>query len=202
MTAYGFTPDRNYLYKKFAQILLITSIVMGVTTLLGSQIGYWFNPSRGGIWGVVIGLSINLVCVGLITVLIYQHYCGLFYEIHEDEVVMHVGVITRSVTHVPFLMITNLKLRRSPFDRIFKLGTIDIQTAGHTEHHGATESLLGLRNYKEIYDRLAASIRQNHGSTFSTREKGMVSSCESEMLRILLREMKSIRILLENHELH
>jgi membrane protein YdbS with pleckstrin-like domain len=167
MNALGFTPDRNYLYKKFSQILMITPIVMSVTTFVGRQIGHWFNPSGGGIWGVVISLSINLACLILIITILYQHYRGLFYEIHEDKVIMHAGVITRSMTHVPFQMITNLRLRRDPLDRLFKLGTIDIQTAGQAEHHGTTESLIGLRNYKEIYDKVTAFIGQNRKLTFT-----------------------------------
>jgi membrane protein YdbS with pleckstrin-like domain len=161
MNAFGFTPDRNYLYKKFAQILMLTPIVMSATSFIGRQIGYGFNPTGGAIWGVVISLSINLACLGLMIYLLYQHYRSLFYEIHEDKVIMHSGVITRSLTHVPFQMITNLKLRRTPLDRLFKLGTIDIQTAGQAEHHGTTESLIGLRNYKEIYDKVTISIKQN-----------------------------------------
>jgi membrane protein YdbS with pleckstrin-like domain len=167
MNAFGFTPDRNYLYKKFVQLLMISSIVMSVATLVGRQIGYWYNPTSGGIWGVIISLSINLASLGIIIYFLYQHYHSLFYEIHEDMVIMHAGVITRSMTHIPFQMITNLKLRRSPLDRLFKLGTIDIQTAGQAEHHGATESLIGLRNYKEIYDRVTTSIRQNRNLNFN-----------------------------------
>ena len=167
MNAFGFTPDRNYLYKKFAQLIVITPIVMSSTSFIGKQIGYWFNPVGGGIWGVVISLAINLVCLGLIITFLYQYYRSLFYEIHEDKVIMHAGVITRSTTHIPFQMITNLKLRRSPLDRLFKLGTIDIQTAGQAERHGATESLFGLRNYKEIYDRVTTSIRENHNLNFN-----------------------------------
>ena len=140
---------------------------MSVTSFIGRQIGHWFNPSQGKIWGVVISLSINLACLGLILIFLYQHFRSLFYEIHEDKVIIHAGVITRSMTHVPFQMITNLRLRRSPLDRLLKLGTIDIQTAGQAEHHGATESLIGLRNYKEIYDKVTMSIGQNRNLNFA-----------------------------------
>jgi membrane protein YdbS with pleckstrin-like domain len=202
MNALGFTPNVNYLYKRLTQILLLALIVVSITTFLGRQIGYCINPSGGTIWGVVISLMINLACLGLTIILVYKHYRGLFYEIHEDEVIMHAGVITRSVTHVPFQMITNIKLRRCPLDRLLKLGTIDIQTAGEGEYHCATESLVGLQNYKEIYDKVTMSIRLNRNLTLTVQEKEMSHPSEQEMLRILLNEVKKIQLLLQDHHLH
>jgi membrane protein YdbS with pleckstrin-like domain len=202
MKALGFTPDRNYLFKRFAQLVLIAFIVVSVTVIAGLQIGHWINPSEGRTWGLITCLSLNLAWLGLTIYLIYQHFRSLFYEIHDDEVIMHAGVITRSVTHVPFQMITNLKVRRSPLDRLFKLGTIDIQTAGKGEHHGVTESLVGLRNFKDVYDHVTASMRQNRDLSFGLQDRKKVCSSELEMLRTLLQELKNIRMLLQDHGMH
>lgn len=200
MKALGFTPNRNYLLKKLTQTFLIGSIIMISTIVAGRWIGHWINPSSGSTWGLIISLSINLAWLGLGTFLTLLHYRSLFYEIHEDEVIMHAGVITRSVTHVPFKMITNLKVRRGPFDRLFELGTIDIQTAGKGEYHGATESLVGLRNFKEVYDYVTTAMRQNRDLSPTFQEKA--DSSDSEMLRNLLHEMKGIQDLLQDHGVH
>ncbi len=202
MKALGFTPDRNYLFKRFTQFVLIAPIVVGAIVVAGQQIGQWIHPSEGGTWGIVTSLSINIAWLGLVIFLIYQHFRSLFYEIHEDEVIMHAGVITRNVTHVPFQMITNLKVRRSPLDRLFKLGSIDIQTAGKGEHHGATESLVGLRNFKDVYDNVTASMRQNRDLINTHQEREKVCSIELEILKTLLQEMKNIRMLLQDDGMH
>jgi len=202
MKSLGFTPNQNYLFKRFVQILLLASIIGSATAIAGREIGHRINPTEGATWGLVISFSLNLAWVGLAGLLSHLHYRSLFYEIHTDKVILHAGVITKTVTHVPFQMITNLKVRRSPFDRFFNLGTIDIQTAGKGEHHGATGRLLGLRNFKEVYDNVTASMRQDRDSTFSLQEKETVHSSELVMLGILLEEMKSIRILLQNLDMH
>ena len=111
---------------------------------------------------------------------------------------MHAGVITRRVTHVPLRMITNSEIRRGTFDRLFKLGTINIQTAGINEYTGATESLVGLRNFKEIHDRLTSSIKLPRSSSVQTSV--LSPSIEPGLLKILIEEMKKIRILFEDPE--
>jgi membrane protein YdbS with pleckstrin-like domain len=202
MKALGFTPDRNYLHKRFLQVIFLAPMVLSLTVLGGLQIGHWINPSAGVTWGLVIGIPGSIACLGLAIYLIYQDYRFLFYEIHEDEVIKHAGMITRSVTHVPIQMIVNLKVRRSPFDRLFKLGTIDIQTAGTGDHHGATESLVGLSNFKEIYDLVAASMRKDRSPSSDMQERIGIGSSELESLRNLLEEMKRIRHYLQDHGIH
>ena len=202
MKALGFTPDRNYLYKRYLQLIFFAPIALSSIVLGGRWVGQWINPSGGEMWGLVFGISSSLVGLGLAIYLIYQDYRFLFYEIHEDEVIKHAGMITRSVTHVPIQMIANLKVRRSPFDRLFKLGTLDIQTSGTGDHHGATESLVGLRNFKETYDLVATSMRRDRIPASAVQERIGIDSSELESLRNLLEEMKRIRHYLQDHGMH
>ena len=202
MRAFGFTPDRNYLYKRFMQVCLFAPIALCLTALGWRWIGHWIHPSGGASWGLIIGPSCMLVCLGFAMYLIYLDYRSLFYEIHQEEVIMHAGMMTRSVTHVPFQMIANLKILRDPLDRLLKLGTIEIQTTGAGDHHGARESLVGLKNFKEIYDLIAISIRQYHIPSPAAQENTGISLIEIETLKILLHEMKSIQHYLHDHAKH
>jgi len=196
VNAIGFTPSRKLLYKKIFQGLLAGSLTLGFSTLIGSWIGGWLGGLEGAVTGRWVGFTINLAWLIPSLILKYPNYRSLFYEIHEDEVVMHAGVITRRVTHVPLRMITNLEIRRDPFDRLFKLGTINIQTAGSNEYTGAIESLVGLRNFKEIYDRLTSAIKRT--LTCSHQKVEDPIPIDDEMLKSLLEEVKKLRYLLEH----
>jgi membrane protein YdbS with pleckstrin-like domain len=198
MKAFGFTPDRNYLYKKLVQLLCLIPVFMGILAFGKRWLEHWVEPYGEWTWGFIIILS--SVIAGFVSILyfIYYYYRSLFYEIHEDRVIVHAGVITRSMTHVPFQMITDLRVRRSPLDRLFKLGTIDIQTAAKDEHHRATESLVGLRNFREVYDLVSFSMRKNRIFTMAMQEEDKQVQNESELLKSLLVELRDIRMLIQD----
>lgn len=111
---------------------------------------------------------------------------------------MHVGVFTRSVKHVPFRAITNLKVRRGLLDRMFGLGTVDIQTAGMSGQSGAEESLIGLGAFKEVYDLLVAGRHRLRGSTSSAQTGIVLSSEERETFGTMIEEVRMLRNLLMN----
>ena len=70
------------------------------------------------------------------------------------------GLITKSIKHVPFRTVTNLQLNRGTFDRMFGIGTLNIQTAGMSGQKGAEESLMGLNNIQEVYAIVAKALRR------------------------------------------
>ena len=125
---------------------------------------------------------------------------SLQYEIHEDEVIVRGGIITKSVKHVPFRTVTNLRTSQGPFDRLFGLGTLDIQTAGMSGQTGAEEKLSGLPNFVEIYDQVAQALRryrQAMGPTASEDEPVMNAEAS---LQAILQELRAIRSSLEKDE--
>ncbi len=52
------------------------------------------------------------------------------YTISNRFVEIHTGVITRKKTTIPFSRIQNVSIVQGPFDRLFKLYTVKIETAG------------------------------------------------------------------------
>jgi len=125
------------------------------------------------------------------------YYRSLSYEVRADEVVVRVGVITRSVKHVPFRTVTNLTVKRGLFDRwFFGLGTLNIQTAGMSGNTGAEESLVGLVNYDEVYELVAAELRRFRGGMAPTAAEVEVDAPEA--LSAILREVRAIRGALEH----
>ena len=161
MNALGFRPSRKFLHKRILLTLLTGSLTLSLSLLTGSWIGEELGGTELAVMGRLIALAMNLGWMIPCLSLLYPSYRSLFYEIHVNEVVLHTGIFTRRVTHIPFHRISNIQLHRDPLDRALGLGTINIQTPGTSDHSGATKSLKGLQNYREIYDRLTSAIQQS-----------------------------------------
>lgn len=155
-----FTPDRKYLLKQWLLwTLLALAIVLG-SALLAIPVGMEEGAGAGLILiSVVFGLAL-LFWLGAVF-LAAPYYRSLRYEIHEDEVIVHVGILTKSVKHVPFRTVTNITVKRDILDRwFFGLGSLTIQTAGMSGQTGAEESLVGLTNVQEVYELVARELRR------------------------------------------
>lgn len=159
MTPILYRPDRKYLTKSYLQATLISIAILLISGGLGYIIGQNELGPTSGTPALILALTLNLIWILPTFMLIHRYYHSLHYEIHENEVIMHVGVITKTMKHVPFRTVTNIKVKRGPFDRLFGLGSIDMQTAGGNKDGGAEESLEGLSNFKEVYNQLALAIR-------------------------------------------
>lgn len=150
---------------KYFLILTIWGAVAVVSTLLFAWlIAVDAGAESPAALAIIAGVLGNALWIAPFGLLIAPYCRSLHYEIHEDEVIVRVGVITRSVKHVPFRTVTNLEVRRGPFDRIFGLGTLKIQTAGMSGQQGAEESLEGLPNVQDVYERVAVALRRYRGA--------------------------------------
>jgi membrane protein YdbS with pleckstrin-like domain len=198
MSAYGFRPNRKYFYKKLLQTLLIGFFSICLSSLAGAYIGEWIGGMEGAYTGRLVSSTVILAWLIPALILIYPTYRSHFYEIHENEVVIHSGLITRKVTKIPIRRITSLKVLRGPFDRAFGLGTIHVQTAGSNGYQPATEVLMGLQNYKEVFDQLAAAIKDHSNLkplTFPAPNKE-----EVQILVELVDEVRKISAVLDSPE--
>jgi uncharacterized membrane protein YdbT with pleckstrin-like domain len=113
----------------------------------------------------------------------------------EDEVIVHVGIITHSIKHVPYRTVTNITIKRDIFDRwFFKLGSLSIQTAGMSGQTGAEENLVGLENVQEVYEMVVTELRRFRGAMPpTTGQEGE----PPDGTAALLAEVQAIRQLLE-----
>ena len=175
-------------------------VIVGVLALLGTGLFIGFiaadeEASNPVGWAVLLSTLINALWIVPLVLLIGPYFRSLQYEIEDDEVLVRVGVITKSVKHVPYRTVTNLTVVRGPFDRLFGLGTLNIQTAGMSGQQGAEESLIGLTNYQEVYDRVAAMLRRYRGA-MTPDQSGVGSEpprVDGQLLAEILDEIKAIR---------
>ena len=193
-------PSSKYVGK---QILIFSMIAIGiiiVTSILGMIIS--MDGGSGGIFaGVFLGIAVLFWIVSVS--LTGPYYRSLRYEIHDDEIIVHVGIITKSVKHVPFRTVTNIKINRGLLDRfVFNLGTLNIQTAGMSGSTGAEESLVGLADVQEIYEAVAVKLRKFRGGMSPTGAEDEVvtapaSGTSGDTFEKILGEVEAIRRALE-----
>ncbi len=195
MEAKIFTPDEKFKTKMFITLTLIAVAILVGCALMFGLIAL-DRTARGA--GLVIAF---LVCVGLDVlwyipgmVLVIPYYNSLKYEIHEDEVIVNAGVITKSVKHVPFRTITNVSTRRGVLDRMLGLGSLHIQTAGASDSSGRPEeSLAGMENVQEVYELVAKELRRFRSGMAPTAADTNGETGNEETLAAILAEVKAIR---------
>ena len=189
-------PSPRYLVKSIVVLIVIAGLVLLGGMLLSFLIGMDKGPRAGSTAMFVIFL-VDVAWLVPAILLTIPYYRSLRYEIRDDEVVVHVGIWTRSIKHVPYRTVTNIKTNRDIFDRwFFNLGSLNIQTAGMSGKTGAEEALLGLPNVQEIYEIVGARLRKYRGAMTPT---GGVESdgAADDILAELLVEVRAIRAALQ-----
>ena len=197
MNQISLQPNVRYMYKLFVGTLILGILVIAFSGWMGYIIGREEGGVSGGSKGFWIGFLINLIWLVPSLAIIPGYYRSLRYEIRRDEVIVKAGVITKSVKHVPFRTVTNLKTKQDPLDRLFGLGTLCVQTAGMSGQSGAEESLVGLPIFEDVYDQVAGALRRFRGSMAPTQAEEETEGGEYELLASILTELQAIRDVIE-----
>lgn len=127
---------------------------------------------------------------------------GIEYQIGEREVIVKKGIINKMEKHIPFRTITNISSRYGVYDRLFGIGTVQIETAGKSgQQTGPEEKIEGIANYFEVRDEILDVLRQfrhQYATTTETPETGIVESRKSSgsFEQQLLNELKDIKEIL------
>lgn len=197
MNTRTFKPSPKYL-SKFRLVLTIIAILVMVGGLMLAglmSLDSTITPKTLTIIFLVIA-GLDLLWWIPSMILARPYYQSLSYEIQDDEVIVHAGIITKAVKHVPYRTVTNLTVNRGIFDRwFFGLGTLNIQTAGMSGQTGAEESLVGLPNYDEVYQLVATELRRFRGAMSPTAAEveGKSNTDSANTLQEILAEVRSIR---------
>lgn len=196
-----FRPSPRYLTK----LRVIITIVAGLVFLGGILLGLIISFDRsegigGGMLAIFIITVLDVAWWLPVMLATAPYYNSLSYEIQDDEVIMRVGIVTKSVKHVPYRTVTNITIKRGILDRLFGLGTLNIQTAGMSGTTGAEESLEGLDNVQKVYDMVATELRRFRGSMAPTAADIEIEpvTAPAETLGAILTEIRAIRQSLEN----
>ncbi|MDO8055368.1 MAG: PH domain-containing protein [Candidatus Hermodarchaeota archaeon] len=199
----------------FSQILvalifygLFLLFVGGVGTLIGLDdpsallwLHTWWLSLNIGMW------IFNLIWLIPAWILTPLYVSRIEYSVIAEsgetmpEVYVRKGIISITRKHVPFRTITNISTTAGPFDRIFGIGNVNIETAGYSgQKMGPEEKLEGFEFYEELRDFILQELRKFRApyvtgtEVVSRHEKpvpGLPDRLDDEIL-LTLREMRKI----------
>jgi membrane protein YdbS with pleckstrin-like domain len=176
-----FKTSQAFLYKQLLQAATIYALIwlfailcfVGFSPLIAGE-----EPSRYTGAAQVIDtffvpvnlwtLGINLVWFVPALVAIPAYVRSIEYSVKSEsgdtmpEIYSKRGIITITRKHVPFRTITNISSRAGPFDRLFKIGSVHIETAGYSgaSQKGPEEKISGIVFYEEVRDFILKELRK------------------------------------------
>jgi len=174
-----FKPSQAYLYKMLAQsIVVFVFIWLNIVASLictaymvaldpaspsAMQIinDYWVPVN---LWTIII----NLFWFVPALVLTPPYVKSIEYSVKAEsgdtmpEIYSKRGIFTITRRHVPFRTITNISSKAGPLDRLFKIGSVHIETAGYSgaSQKGPEETLNGIVFYEEVRDFILKELRK------------------------------------------
>jgi membrane protein YdbS with pleckstrin-like domain len=200
MRSQTFKPSSKYLIKLRVNITLVALAVLAGGLVLGLLLSLDRDIGLGGLILTLVVAALDVL--GWIPAMLLSgpYYRSLSYEVQDDEVIVHVGILTKSVKHVPYRTVTNLQVKRDILDRwFFNLGTLNIQTAGMSGQTGAEEKLVGLDDVQEVYELVATELRRFRGgmAPTATGEEPEMTAVPGGTLEAILAEVRAIHQKLE-----
>ncbi|MFW9806033.1 MAG: PH domain-containing protein [Candidatus Thorarchaeota archaeon] len=191
-----FHPDNAFLYKKWLRVFIVLIIVWvalwGFKTLMSNLefatfMTEWIEFSEVFILIDWIALTQTYWIIASSVFALWMIYTFIYVK-HIDyslaswegdvspEIYVRKGIIQITQRHVPFRTVTNLRTRRGVFDRLFGIGTIQIETAAKPSAaqgggiiaiilqklmRGGTaqENIEGVRFHEELRDFILRELR-------------------------------------------
>lgn len=176
--AYGkiFRPSKAFRNKMWFQGILIA---IGLWVIIIGTLAFvlWIVLYSGGPldvifyqWWTILNLWYWVITAiwlipGFIIIPIYLR--SIEYSVLSDagevskEIFTKKGIINITRKHVPFRTITNISSRAGLFDRLFGIGSVEIETAGFSGPTStAEEKLEGITFYEELRDFILRELRK------------------------------------------
>ncbi|MFQ6125456.1 MAG: PH domain-containing protein [Candidatus Heimdallarchaeota archaeon] len=168
---------------------------------------YWM-PVNQVVWIIHLIWLIPLVILSILYVNRIEY--SVITETGEamPEIYVKKGLLNITRKHVPFRTITNISSRAGPFDRLFGIGTIEIETAGFSGQKsgafgGPEEKIEGVVFYEEVRDFILTELRR-YRTPYTTATE-VVQPHEAVQRRTesdaeIIRTLREIRDILKNQQ--
>ena len=205
---FTYKPLNKFMHKLLLEILIILVI---------SSISFWilwilittFSTTTGGSrkyfisadfanFALMVNIALVIVLMTGSTIISYIYTKTMSFSIYSNEIVVKKGVVNKTEKHVPFRTVTNISTRYGIFDKLFGIGTVEIETAGKSgQATGPEEKIEGINNYQNIRNIILDELRKFRSQYATATEVPEKSFSQSEIdpkLTILqeLREIKEI----------
>ncbi|MFX1510006.1 MAG: PH domain-containing protein [Promethearchaeota archaeon] len=202
-----FQPDPQLQTKYFLQLFFIPLflfLILVLPTALMYLLLFSVFPGFLWMWSSVLFWGFVICFIWTIPglILIPLYYRRIHYVIHEDEVIVTRGLITITRRVVPIRAITNVSLRRGPFDRLLRIGSVTIETAGQMGARSGKPSpelaLDGLVAYDKVNNQILELVRRYRaGYVLTTEIEPTPITDSSTLLQKILVELQKLNVNLE-----
>ncbi len=196
------TPDKKLFTKAIMTQLTISLIIIIIGFALHILIplkGKYLADEVGQIvWSIVGGTLTTMWIIS--TPIMYIWIKNLKYEIDEEKVIIHKGIISKTEKNIPYRAITDFVLHRSLFDRILNIASIRVQTAGQSvTATGYEGNLTGILKWKETHTLMKEKLSKIHGGSIAVAGQEEIMDKGTEgVLRSILEEVRELRRILES----
>ena len=193
-------PDKKF-YKKCIYVLSTISAVTMIPIIIFIALYIFSNDIELKEISIVLSIIwiIAQVLIWVVSVPIIKLWIkNLGYVIQDDRVTIHKGILTKTQQNIPYRSVTDFALKRTIYDRLLGLGSINIQTAGQSKSASGYEgSLIGLIDYENLHSELKGKLKKLHPVSESTTTSEPVRKTDESVLIQMLEELKKIRRNLE-----
>ncbi|MHA1215597.1 MAG: PH domain-containing protein [Candidatus Hodarchaeales archaeon] len=208
-----FYPIKKFAIKLIAwAITLVTLISVGIITLFAfigaiadnkesSDFNRWIVSNGSSLLAWYLFFCLIMLIITSIAIIYYVQ--AIEYEINDREIIVRKGLINKEEKHIPFRTITNVSSRYGIYDRIFGIGTVEIETAGKSgQQMGPEAKIEGIENFIKIRDVILENLRKFRGQYATTTEQNTPSgelAKDNNYLtyqKAILTELKEIKNLL------
>ncbi|MFW9995894.1 MAG: PH domain-containing protein [Candidatus Odinarchaeota archaeon] len=209
-------PGNRYIAKRLVKVTINVSLLdlfilvsFGLMTLIPfDEVDQSPQDIRLMIW------IMGLVTVLLISITVFLYSIigipwlikTLSYEITEEALVVRRGRLTKVEIFVPYRTMTNVGLTKGPFDRLFNIGHLSVETAGTSltlsGKMGVDQYIEGLEDdiLGEVYDYIYTRMKKLKGIYSTTTEDNIEESIGeskegdiSNLIKDLTDEIRELR---------
>jgi len=133
---YKGTISRNYAKKQIFKTIISYLVFYASWMVLTFWLLYYYEGSYefyGVLWILFYSVVIPFIVVLVSTIWYFYRYVKMFsFEVLESDLVIQHGVFNRVRATIPHSRIQNINITNGVFDRMYKIFTVKIETAGST----------------------------------------------------------------------
>jgi len=139
----------------------------------------------------VLALAAYILLIFLpVAIYIPAFFRTLEYTLEDDSILLKKGVFWRRRTTVPYTKITNIDITQGPVERVYKISTLHLQTAGSsTGESGKAEVVIpGIRDCEPLKEHIA-----QHTRAASASPAPQAMPAHKDTLGDILAELRALR---------
>ena len=163
-----------------------------------SQFRQWLVTYSPGF--ILVYLLIWFGLIPILAILVDYYVRKMEFVILDNEVIVKKGIINRTIKHIPFRTITNVSSRYGVYDRLFGIGTVQLETAGKSgQQTGPEAKIEGINNFTQVRDLILEVLRQFRGQYATTTElepQSFISTTDQTFHKTMVAELREIKEIL------